>query len=259
MKRNEAPLFVATAFDGGQMKNCTHCSSEHGDLPCVARVPIFAGLLPTELDILFEKIRHVSFRKGDCLIREGDDPQSLYIVHTGHLKATQFTPDGREQILYLYKEGEFFGEQFILSGHAAEYDVRALDDGKCCLLRREDFLSVLSTNPVISMRIIETLGRRMSDMESTLRSLGVRNVDARLASFLLRFSDHSTKSIPVVTLPVGREDMAGYLGLARETVSRKLRSLEESKVIEILGSRKISILNEEELRRIAGEDYLRFV
>ncbi|MBB2183161.1 Crp/Fnr family transcriptional regulator [Lachnospiraceae bacterium MD1] len=231
--------------------NCSHCSNEL----CIRKVPIFSSLNHDEVGKIAELIIHRDFLKGEMLLHDGEKSESIVIMHEGSAKAFKYTPDGREQILYVFSEGDFFGEQNLLSNRLATYSVEALTPVKTCILSKNQFYQLLYQHPDIAVKIIAELGERMIRLENAVQGMGVRNVDNRVGGLLLEFAakyGSESKEGTVIQLPLSREGMANYLGVARETVSRKLSQLENEGIIRSMNNKSIVILDSEALTEIAG-------
>jgi len=231
--------------------NCPGCK----DKSCLHKVPIFSSLDHEELIKIRKLIYHREYKKGDTIIFEGDIIDSIIIINEGSVKAYKNTADGREQILYVFSEGDFIGEQNLFSNQVATYSVEALENVKTCNLSREKFQELLFTYPEISVKIIDELGARIARLENALQSIGVRNVDNRIGWFLLELAEKygtGTKEGTVIHLPFSREGIANYLGIARETVSRKFSQLESEGLIRLLNNKEILIPDLNKIAGIAG-------
>lgn len=230
---------------------CGHC---HNDL-CIHKVPIFSSLNKEELQRIADLITHKEYKKGEILLHDGDTMESIVIIHEGSVKAFKYTADGREQILYVFSEGDFFGEQNLLSNRTASYSVEALQPVKTCVLSKSQFQQLIYQHPDIAVKIIAELGERMARLENVMQGMGVRNVDNRIGGILLEFaSKYGTEDREgtLINLPLSREGIANYLGVARETVSRKLGQLESEGVIRSVNNKSILILDPKALGTIAG-------
>ncbi|MHB8131162.1 MAG: Crp/Fnr family transcriptional regulator, partial [Mobilitalea sp.] len=186
---------------------------------------------------------------------DGEKSESIVIIHEGSAKAYKYTSDGREQILYVFTEGDFFGEQNLLSDRTATYSVEALQPVKTCILSKTQFQQLLYQFPDIALKIISELGDRMARLENAMQGMGVRNVDNRVSGILLEFAaKYGTegKEGILINLPLSREGIANYLGVARETVSRKLGQLESEGVIRSVNNKSILIIDQEALLTISG-------
>jgi CRP/FNR family transcriptional regulator len=200
-------------------------------------------------------IHHREYRKGESIYKEGDKLDSIVIINEGSAKALKYTADGREQILYVFSEGDFFGEQYLLSDQIATFTVETLEKVKVCMFSKENFTQLILNYPNIAMQIIEELGERVTQLLNTIQNIGAKSVDARVSSLLLDFSKKYGKKVPegtLIRLPLSREGMANYLGLARETVSRKLGQFESEGYIQSVSNKSILLKEEEAIRDIAG-------
>ncbi len=231
--------------------NCAKCK----DKLCMHKVPIFSSLDTEDLRKIMGLINHHEYKKGETLVFEGDELDSVVIINEGSAKAYKNTVDGREQIIYVFSEGDFFGEQNLFSGQASTYSVEALQAVKTCNLSRKQFQELLYRFPDIAVKIIVELGTRITRLENALQSIGVRNVDNRIGSILLEFADkYGTKNDTgtIIRLPFSREGIANYLGVARETVSRKFSQLENEGIIQSLNNKEILIPDMNKIEAIAG-------
>lgn len=222
---------------------------------CIHRVPLFSSLSDDNLIQIAALIHHKDYKKGDRLISEGAKMDSLIILNQGSVKAFRYTPGGREQILYLFSEGDFFGEQYLFSDRNAAYNVEALEPVKICLLTKAQLHKVLHTHPDVAVKLISELGKRIAQMENTFQSIGIRNVDGRIATLLLDFSAKYGEEISegtLINLPISREGMANYLGIARETLSRKLSKFENEELIRSMDLRTLLIRDRSSLAALAG-------
>lgn len=232
-------------------QQCTHCNNNL----CIHKVPIFYNLDREDLFKITELIQHKSFKKGEIIFSHGDKVDSIIILNQGSAKAYKYTPDGREQILYVFSEGDFFGEQYLLTNRTAEYTVEALQAVKVCMLSKEQFEQLLLQHPNIAIKIIEQLGARMSRLERVMESMGVRSVDSRVYSLILEYTKEYGKMVPegmLIRLPLSREGIANYLGIARETISRKLSQLESDGILRSVSNKSILILNVAALEELVG-------
>lgn len=235
------------------MADCIRCGA-CGHESCVGKVPVFSSLGGEDLAHVASLIRHRDYQKGEILFSERDPLDSLVIVHSGSVKAYRLTPEGREQILYVFKEGDFFGERNLFGDHPASYTVEALEPVKSCSFNRDSFRALLLANPGIAIQIIEELENRIARMENAIKSIGVRSVDGRISALIFDFADRYGTIVPegvMIQLPLSREGMASQLGIARETVSRKLGQLESEGMIRSLSNRRILLLNREALAEAA--------
>lgn len=228
--------------------SCEHCQHQL----CAQRVPIFSTLNTEELDRVVNLIIRRRYAKGELIIIDGAKIESLIIVNKGQVKAFRDTQEGKEQILYIFSEGDFFGEKNLMMNQEATYSVEALEETNICMIKKSDFQHLLREYPDISLKIIEDLCNRLNRFENAIESMGTKNVEARVNAVLLEFAskygkDHN-KGI-LIELPLSREGIANYIGLTRETVSRKMSLLQDEGIIEMVGNKRVIILDKMALEK----------
>lgn len=232
-------------------KVCTHC---HNRL-CLSKVPIFSSLDKEDMFKVSKFITHKEYKKGEFIFQVGDKIDSIIIVNKGSVKALKYTVEGREQILHVFMEGDFFGEKYLLNDETSDFAVEALKPVKICILRKEEFKQLLYIYPDIAVKIIGELTKRMSQLESTIKSIAVRSVDTRIGELILEYAKEYGENLDdgiLINLPLTREGMANYLGIARETLSRKLKVLEEEKVIKTVSNKKVFLINQKKLKDLCA-------
>lgn len=215
---------------------------------CLSKVPLFASLDHESLVTITSQMRHVSFRKGESIVREGEHPLGFTVIQSGSAKAYRITSDGREQILYIFPTHDYFGARFLFTEDAVPYSVEALEETHVCILSKQQLMQLLADHPAVALELIEAMAHRMRRLELIVQSMGGRNAEMRIASMLLEFVDtygHRTKRGMEVALPLSREGLANYLGMARETLSRKLTQLEEEGVITFVDNRTMVVTDHE--------------
>lgn len=210
-------------------------------------VPIFESLSEEELDRIISIRKHLSIRKSESLFLEGDVVSKLFIISDGMIKITKSTIDGKEQIINILAVGDFLGESNIL-GETQKSNVSAIAvrNTELCTISRNDLKEILYSNPEITLKLLSELNKRLAEVENLSKNLSNNNPESRICYMLIEFSEKYGKTVPggiEIDLPLNREGMANYCGLARETLSRKLSYLENKNIIELIGIKKIRIRN----------------
>ncbi|QSX09335.1 Crp/Fnr family transcriptional regulator [Alkalibacter rhizosphaerae] len=231
-------------------ETCKSC----GHSLCARRVPIFSHLDGEQLETVVSLIRRKHFDKRETLFFEGGVLQGLMIINRGKAKAYRHTADGKEQILHLFFPGDFFGEKSLFVDKKTEYNVAAIEPVDLCMISRKDFQRLMKDYPHINQKIMEELVSRIDHLESMIENLGAKSVDARIQSLLLELGQKALKQEKLedgmeFVLPLSREGLANYIGVTRETVSRKLSALQEEGIIEMTGNKKIRVLDVDRLER----------
>jgi len=229
------------------------------------------GLPPDVLDRLGAAMRHRHFDKGQLIASAGDPIESLLIVASGRLRIVQASITGREQIVREAGPGEILGELGMFAAARYEGDLLAANDAEACELPRKETLAAISQSPESAMILVEYLSRRLARAEQLIGDLGARDVAGRLAAELVRAADatscpacacghraHGASSSQgatnlEITLTGSWAEMASRIGTTPESLSRRLRSLEDDGIISRVGSGGVvTILDMERLRDMAG-------
>lgn len=218
---------------------------------CIHNIPLFSSLGHDAIMSLTAVMTHRKWKKGDIILREGAQATGFTIIREGIAKAFKTTAEGREQILYIFPKNDYFGARFLFTDGIAPYTVMALEDTVTCALDTKNFRSLLAAQPEVSLQVINALAGRMRRLELILLNVGGRNSAIRIASMLLELSESYGVRTPngvELELPLSREGWANHLGLARETLSRKMTQLEEMGIIVQYPGKKLLIKDMGSLR-----------
>ncbi len=230
--------------------NCRDCLREL----CMHKVPLFASLPYEELKDAAEQMTCCGYEKGQLLLTQGDVPQGLTVILSGSAKVYTLTQDGQEKVLSVLTENDYFGELFLFGNSMASYSVRALSKVRACCFAKEHFQRMLLRFPQMAVRLVEELGTRVARLEETLQNAAGGRAEARVAALLLEYAQKYTVMTavgPEIVLPLSREGMANYVGVARETMSRKLKQMEEDGLIAANGNKRLRLLKPGRLHQMA--------
>lgn len=227
--------------------NCDCCCEKCASRLYAREVPIFEALSEDELDRIISIRKHMFLKKGESLFLEGDKVSKLFIISEGMIRISKTTATGKEQIINILTVGDFLGESNILGDtHEINVSAIAVKNTELCTISREDLKEILYSNPEIALKLLSELNKRLAEVENLSKNLSNNNPESRICYMLIEFSEKYGKTVPggiEIDLPLNREGMANYCGLARETLSRKLSYLENKNIIELIGTKKIRIRN----------------
>lgn len=210
---------------------------------CIDLVPMFNSLSNDEKKEIAIISDHHNFKKGETIYNQGSKGKDLYIIHTGEVKISRLTKDGKEQVIRTLNPGDFMGELSLFLENTHTDFASVLKDAQICILDGDKFKDLLTQIPTISVKLLTEVSMRLSQMENTVESMGVLSVEARLAKKLLELASDNKE----FTLPYSKKDMASLLGMSSETLSRKLREFEELEYISLKGQRNVTILDKDAL------------
>ena len=208
-------------------------------------VSIFWDLNEDELGHIADKMVAKHFENGNYIFLEDSEGEQCFFVLEGSVKVTRLSKDGREVILAMLNEGEFFGEMSLLDGESRSANVIALEKTKVLTLDRNDFIEVVNDYPQIAVQLLKELARRLRKSDRQIASLSLSDAEKRIALCIIRFADEQgviqNGKVSIPKTPI-QQDIANMAGTSRETVSRALGLLEKEDLIERNG-RELMILD----------------
>lgn len=208
--------------------------------------PYFATASPARLEELAQQAVRRTFAPGETLFLAGEPSAGLWLIERGRVKVYKTTAEGREHVLHLLGPGDTFNDTPALDGGPNVASAMALTNGVAWVLTAAALQAALAENHELALGIIQGLNRRIRQLVLQIEDLALRPVTARLARFLLEQKENPSLSGPAVT----RALIATHLGATPETVSRALRTLEETGAI-AFDRHRIVIRDPALLRQIA--------
>lgn len=198
-----------------------------------------------------------SFQAGQTVIWSGDRMDFVASVVSGIATLTQTMEDGRRQMVGLLLPSDFVGRP---GRNTAAYDVTATTDLVMCCFRKKPFEELILSTPHISQRLLEMTLDELDAAREWMLLLGRKTAREKIASLLAIIARRDVSLNPrskgpiVFDLPLTREEMADYLGLTLETVSRQVSALRRDGVISLEGKRHVTVNDFDRLLEIAGDD-----
>lgn len=227
---------------------CRSCEARHQG--------ICGALKPEQLSTLAKHTTRKSYDPGSSLVRDAE-PVAVYSnVMRGVVKLTKLLADGRQQIVGLQFAPDLLGRPLKAeSQHAAEAATRV----ELCSFPKPTLESLMRESPELEHRILEQSLRELDEAREWMVTLGRKTAPEKVANFLLMIAVHVDPDLdydncdPVTfELPLSRADIADFLGLTIETVSRQLTKLRKAGVISIENNRLITVPDIELLREASG-------
>ena len=194
------------------------------------RSQLFGGL-PQEHIKEIEKIaadKH--YNKGDIIFYDGDEGNGFYLVAAGSVSVYKLSPDGKEQILHIVREGDSIGAVPVFSGKSFPANARALSKTHLLFFNRKKFIDLITGKPNLTMNILALLSTRLRAFTIQVENLSLKELPGRLASYLLYLS-HEQRNQDSVRLNISKAQLANLLGTGPESLSRALGKMKAKKLI----------------------------
>jgi CRP/FNR family cyclic AMP-dependent transcriptional regulator len=212
-------------------------------------VPLFHQLNEAELERVARAAREKSYPKHSVILFEDDPGDALYIVLRGQVKVVLVGEEGREVILSILKEGDFFGEMALIDDQPRSAHVIATEESHLIVLRRDDFRQCLEESPRIALGLLQALSRRLRRADDKIGGLVLLDVNGRVARLLLEMADeHDGQHIP---RKVTHHTIAQMIGSSRETVSRTMREFADQGLVEV-SRQSIALKDRGRLEHLSG-------
>jgi CRP/FNR family transcriptional regulator len=250
-----AVLDVDQVMGSGMQDYSVHVQC--GDCPIRHRA-VCARCETDELARLEQIKYYRSFQAGQTIIWSGDRMEFVGSVVTGIATLTQTMEDGRRQMVGLLLPSDFVGRP---GRPTAAYDVTATTDLVMCCFRKKPFEEMMAATPHIAQRLLEMTLDELDAAREWMLLLGRKTAREKIASLISIIARRDAAlhlrritGVLAVDLPLTREEMADYLGLTLETVSRQISALKKDGVISLTGNRHVSIPDLDRLLEEAGDD-----
>ncbi len=181
----------------------------------------------------------MTFGRNEEIYGEGEPAEYLYKVVSGAVRTSKLLSDGRRQIGAFHLPGNVFG---LEAGSEHRFSAEAIADSVVLVVKRSAIEALAARDSEIARELWTLIAQHLERAHDHLMLLGRKNAQERLAAFLLEMAERNYVG-NAVELPMSRQDMADYLGLTIETVSRTLTQLEAAHAIELPTSRRIVLRN----------------
>ncbi len=223
--------------------------------PCgacpVRSLTVCSALEEEELSRLADIVQLQRLDSHQTIFSEGDAASSLFNVTAGTVKLYKLLPDGRRQITGFLFSGDFLG----LSVHDRyAYSAETVVTTSICRFPRRQMDTLLEEFPKLQRRLFSMASTELAAAQDQMLLLGRKTAREKIASFLLGLSRRAARRGQrdnPVQVPMSRSDIADFLGLTTETVSRTFTQLKANGVIRLLEGSKVQILDEGVLTDIA--------
>jgi CRP/FNR family transcriptional regulator len=229
---------------------CSHSATIHGCAPCRVRsLSLCAALNADELGVLDEISKTVSFSARETLFRQDEDADFIFNITSGSVRVYRSLHDGQRQIVGFALPGDFLG--LSMSDHNS-FSADALTSTTACKFSRQAFSDMLDHEQHV-LRLLHTMAsHELSLAQEQMVIMGCHSALQKVAAFLIGLRERwrlISGEIVNIPLPMNRQDIADFLGISMETVSRNISKLVRERAIlivpdgiRLLDARRLEIL-----------------
>lgn len=232
--------------------SCRHDPTRQHCAECKVRlISVCAALEPDELAELERLAQQFHYPARHTLFMQGDQAENVYSITCGMARLYRLLPDGRRQIVGFAIPGDFLG--LAMNDHFG-FSADAIEPLNVCRFGRTNYATLVDSKPHLLRRLHEFATHELTLAQDQMILLGRRTAEEKIVAFLLGMRERwgkLTKLSVTVRLPMSRQDIADFLGLTIETVSRTITKLARDKMILVVPD-GVRLLNLGALEEIAG-------
>jgi CRP/FNR family transcriptional regulator, cyclic AMP receptor protein len=227
-----------------------HLPTASDKLSLLRRHPVFGSLDAEHVARLSAYATTRAIARGVTIFTKGDAGSSLFAVCSGTVRISVPSPDGRDAVFNLVKEGEIFGEIALLDGRPRTADATAMTDCELMVIDRRDFVGLVHSQPEIALKVIEVLCARLRNTSEQVEDVLFLDLSGRLAKTLVRLTDAAEASGQERRVTMTQREIGQMIGMSRESTNKQLREWEERGWVR-LERGGILVLEPDALARIA--------
>lgn len=211
-------------------------------LHALRRCQLFTGLPAADLEAIARVTAPKPLDRGAYLFREGDPAAGFYVVQHGAVSVHRVSASGKEQVIHVFRTGDSFAEAALATPTGYPADARALEPTQVLLVQKAGILALLRRQPELALRMLASMSSHLRVLIGQLEDLTVKDVETRLANWLLKRCPQPPGGSPVAIELSGTKGMlAAELGTVSETLSRTLAKFRGQGLITVRG-RSITVL-----------------
>lgn len=199
----------------------------------------------------FIQERHIDkFKKKQLIYSEGQHPTRLYYVQKGKVKLFKTNEDGKELVVTLHNEGDFFGYIALLEGARYKASAEAIEESEIAQIPREEFEELINSNPEVAKKFIRLLASNVTEKEQQLLNIAYNSLRKKVADALVslqaKFQKNDKENF---VIDISRDNLATIAGTATESLIRTLSDFKNEKLIDIKDG-NIIILDSVKLKKL---------
>ena len=196
------------------------------------------------------KDRNVNrYKKKQVIYSEGNHALRLFYIEKGKVKTYKTNDDGKELVVGLYNEGDFFGYIALLEGGPYKETAETIEESEIAVIPKEEFDQLINSNREVMLKFIQLLAKNVSAKEQQLLGIAYNSLRKKVADALVALNRKYKGDKDNYVIDISRENLATIAGTAKESLIRTLSDFKDEKLIEIKGG-DIIILNEKKLENL---------
>lgn len=199
------------------------------------------------LEALSEESNTNTYKKKQVIYKQGNHPHYLFYILKGKIKTHKTHEDGKDLVIDLFNEGDFFGITALLENTTYTETAEAIEEAELALIPKKEFEELLHSNPAIARKMISLLSKNVIEKENHLLGIAYNTLRKKVAEALVSMiKKYHTNKNEAFVIDISREELATIAGTATESLIRTLSDFKGEHLIDIKGG-KIIIMDEKKL------------
>ncbi|NOZ54198.1 MAG: Crp/Fnr family transcriptional regulator [Gammaproteobacteria bacterium] len=198
----------------------------------LGNVPLFSDLPEADIQAISSLAATRTYHRNTIIISEGDHSDSMYVILSGKVKILLSDDEGKEIIINIQGNGEYFGELALLDDAPRSATVMTIEECRLVVVSKSAFEDCLAKNAELALRVIRGLSSRLRGLTENVKSLALMDVYGRVARTLLELAKPISEGL-IIDQKLTQRDIACMVGASREMVSRILKDLSKGGYITI--------------------------
>lgn len=190
----------------------------------IENVSIFAGMDPSDLALIEQRMVKRSYPRNTIILSEGDTSDSLYVILSGKVKVYLNDENGKEAIINYQEAGEYFGELSLIDDYKRSASIMTTVKSTVAIMSKQAFYQVLQSNPNICIHLLKDMVHRVRALTDEVKSLALSDVYGRLSKTLMSLAEERNGEL-VIEGHVTQQELANRIGASREMVCRIFKDL----------------------------------
>jgi CRP/FNR family transcriptional regulator len=215
----------------------------------IANVLFFKGLSDDELENIQQIAAERTYQRNQLVFSDGEEGRGFFLVLHGKVKVFKMSPEGKEQILHILGPGEPVGQVAVFAGVSYPANAQAITDSRLLFFPRRAFVELIQARPTLALNMLAILSNRLREFTVQIENISLKEVPARLASYLLYLSDEK-QGAERLQLTISKAQLASIIGTIPETLSRILTRMSAKDLI-LVNGREIQLLDRDSLAALA--------
>jgi len=249
--------YITKPFNGTELLNAIESRIRKSDILRQELVPGLNGLnqiISTAggKDLLKELAADRSvnrYKKKQIVYSEGNHALRLFYIEKGKVKTYKTNEDGKELVVGLFNEGDFFGYLALLEGTVYKETAEAIGEAEIAAIPKEEFDQLVNSNRDVMQKFIQLLAKNITEKEQQLLNIAYNSLRKKVADALITLNRKYKGQQDTYVIDISRENLATIAGTAKESLIRTLSDFKDERLIDIRGG-DITILNEKRLENL---------